>query len=1335
MKRARDDVFMNSQLKRPVISSRAQPPGQAQMVTTSSTQRLTTNDALTYLKAVKDIFQDNRDKYDNFLDIMKDFKAQRVGTSGVILRVKELFKGHRHLILGFSAFLPVGYEITLPMEDELLPKKKPVEFDEAINFVNRIKTRFQGDDHVYKAFLDILNMYRKDNKSITEVYQEVSVLFRGHADLLVEFTHFLPDTSGDASVHYTHSDRDCILPRDDRGSPMTIARANLVDKNVDHTDSDQWNWVEKVERKEDGDQNEWEREDNFSHKRKSARKDDSATDQVYLGVQEPVSSFCEKVKERLKDPINYDKFSDCVRSYKRKFITSSQFRILVASLLGSHPDLMEECEDFIIYVEKTGCLGNNKTIVRSLKVEDRDAHDHDGEGMDKNKDHDIRESERYDRGIAFNPKDVSGHRMSLYASKDKLMAKSIHELDLTDCESCTPSYRLLPQNYPISLASHRTEIGAKVLNDRWVSVTSGSEDYSFKHMRKNQYEESLFRCEDDRFELDMLLESVNATTKHVEELLDSINVNTSMTDSSFRVEDHLTALNLRCIERLYGDHGLDVMDVLRKNALLSLPVILTRLKQKQEEWARCRSEFNKVWAEIYLKNYHKSLDHRSFYFKQQDTKNLSAKVLLAEIKEMSEKYQNEGEMLLSIGAGYRQPKQPHMEFEYSDPEIHEDLYRLMKYSCGEVFTVEQHTKIMTIWTSFLEPMLGVPARSHSPDSEDVKRSNYVAKDVADIGVEVNGSPLGKAVSGNCKSVDLLKNGDKSIPTEQSSSSKEQMGNCGDGFNIDGSPNADYSSYKSDFCIASKDAVMQTDCSIVFAASGASKQAGVFEQGPDVANSNYPIVAMLSEESQDDGSTRPTSSSTKMVHEEVKAQNCNEKTEGSTKSEREEGELSPTRDPEQNNLAPFENICTEAAQTPFIRAGNTKGTELEICNKDAEETGANADDEDEMSTKGSSDGENLSENVDASESESADGVECSPEEPDENGEHNENDSKIESDGDVGGTVNAPDTEGLTAFADRFSQNAKPLTMKIPVGLLGKAKNSEIFYGNDSFYSLFRLHQMLYERMHSAKLHSLSPENKWRISSDANLTNSYARFKDSLHSLLNGSSDNAKFEDDCRAIIGAQSYILFTIDKLIHKLVKQLQTIATEEMENKLLHLCAYERSRDNEKISDAIYHENACFLIPEDNLYRIECLASPRRLTIQLMKNENDKLEVTAVSMDPSFVTYLNDVLLSVPPERKEKSGVFLKRNKKKCTTGDEIHDVQKSMEGLVIYNGLESKVVCNTLKAAYVLDTEDFLYRTGKRRKISNQNGSCTDAVNGASNGVSNGYSHRVKRFRKLMFN
>lgn len=65
--------------------------------------------------------------------------VSRIDTSGVILRVKELFKGNRDLILGFNTFLPEGHEIILPPEDEPFLKKKPVEFDEAISFVTKIK--------------------------------------------------------------------------------------------------------------------------------------------------------------------------------------------------------------------------------------------------------------------------------------------------------------------------------------------------------------------------------------------------------------------------------------------------------------------------------------------------------------------------------------------------------------------------------------------------------------------------------------------------------------------------------------------------------------------------------------------------------------------------------------------------------------------------------------------------------------------------------------------------------------------------------------------------------------------------------------------------------------------------------------------------------------------------------------------------------------------------------------------------------------------------------------------------------------------------------------------
>jgi histone deacetylase complex regulatory component SIN3 len=90
-----------------------------------------------------------------------------------------------------------GYEIRLDEAPKWPPPppKAPVEFDQAISYVNKIKQRFANDERVYKAFLEILNMYRKGQKTISNVYDEVALLFRNHDDLLREFTYFLPDNS------------------------------------------------------------------------------------------------------------------------------------------------------------------------------------------------------------------------------------------------------------------------------------------------------------------------------------------------------------------------------------------------------------------------------------------------------------------------------------------------------------------------------------------------------------------------------------------------------------------------------------------------------------------------------------------------------------------------------------------------------------------------------------------------------------------------------------------------------------------------------------------------------------------------------------------------------------------------------------------------------------------------------------------------------------------------------------------------------------------------------------------------------------------------------------
>lgn len=57
---------------------------------------------------------------------------------------------------------------------------------------------------------------------------QVATLFQDHPDLLVEFTHFLPDTSGTACTLYAPSGRNSMLR--DRSSAMATMRQIHVDK-------------------------------------------------------------------------------------------------------------------------------------------------------------------------------------------------------------------------------------------------------------------------------------------------------------------------------------------------------------------------------------------------------------------------------------------------------------------------------------------------------------------------------------------------------------------------------------------------------------------------------------------------------------------------------------------------------------------------------------------------------------------------------------------------------------------------------------------------------------------------------------------------------------------------------------------------------------------------------------------------------------------------------------------------------------------------------------------------------------------------------------------------
>jgi len=204
--------------------------------------RLKVEDALSYLDKVKFQFDRQPAVYNQFLDIMKEFKSQAIDTPGVISRVSNLFRGHNDLIEGFNTFLPPGYKIevnendsvqftapnstlstivhpigsippaisstppsngnrNVPLNDQIKleqnasqlanrsilglnntppPQSQPqqtaqqnpqnqVEFGHAINYVNKIKSRFHNQPDVYKSFLEILHTYQKQQKNMKEV--------------------------------------------------------------------------------------------------------------------------------------------------------------------------------------------------------------------------------------------------------------------------------------------------------------------------------------------------------------------------------------------------------------------------------------------------------------------------------------------------------------------------------------------------------------------------------------------------------------------------------------------------------------------------------------------------------------------------------------------------------------------------------------------------------------------------------------------------------------------------------------------------------------------------------------------------------------------------------------------------------------------------------------------------------------------------------------------------------------------------------------------------------------------------------------------------------------
>nr|XP_034838721.1 paired amphipathic helix protein Sin3a isoform X4 [Maniola hyperantus] len=750
----------------------APPPGQF--------QRLKVEDALSYLDQVKYKFNTMPQVYNDFLDIMKEFKSQTVGyridTPGVITRVSNLFQGHPELIVGFNTFLPPGYKIEVQSNGQvsvsmpsptgpggmggvggmgagvgggvmmgvhhpspqsqlvhLLPVPpsvstaivhnlsvnappantlhhisqahqqieaaaihhppgsvpstggghtatagQPVEFNHAIEYVNKIKSRFSRQPDKYKRFLEILHAYQRGHRDVKEpqakqqteqeVYSQVAKLFENQDDLLAEFGQFLPDAKAVTKpTHMPHSRSPPPQPRVEReseterfpsASPPQVPLVSHTAHSAPAPHSIHHHPQQVSKHTSTSVQppqhHHLKRSPSFGSSTQIAasgappiKKPRSAVVPSPAPIQPPPAlrdvsyadaaklatahdyKFFDKARKELRPQHVYDNFLRCLMLFTNEIISSSELLCVTSPFLCRHPELQKWLQDFVGPVSPPHTPTNTHPGYNSFVSTVSAAP--------------VLSTERSRLGTGTSTVGTGEARyeplppMAAQLRYDRPTGDTAMDIDLTTCKRLGTSYCALPRDAAARRCSGRTPLCKEVLNDTWVSIPTWSEDSTFVTSRKTQYEEYIYRCEDERFELDVVIETNAATIRVLEGVQKKLSRMTAEDAAKYRLDEclggHSPTIHQRALRRIYGDKvAVDIIAGLKKNPVVAVPVVLRRLKAKEEEWREAQKGFNKQWREQNEKYYLKSLDHQGINFKQNDLKALRSKCLFNEVE-------------------------------------------------------------------------------------------------------------------------------------------------------------------------------------------------------------------------------------------------------------------------------------------------------------------------------------------------------------------------------------------------------------------------------------------------------------------------------------------------------------------------------------------------------------------------------------------------------------------------------------------------------------------------------------------------------------------------------
>ena len=388
-----------------------------------------------------------------------------------------------------------------------------VGFNHAISYVNKIKTRFASQPDIYKQFLEILQTYQREQKQIAEVYEQVTVLFANSPDLLDDFKQFLPDTS---NLNYQQTpaqdgyyvNNGTQLPPVGNFQPAGQA-TNQQYAQLQQTTAQQQN--------------------NFQGAASPESVYGAPSNEQVVGKKKSVS---EPYQDNYNQESQYSNMrTGAVPQRGQKVSNKAQVPVPVTTNPTLVPGVPEPVppsgtvkstsfsEEIGFFDKVKKAIGNKQTYGDFLKllnlftqdIIDKDTLVERVQGFIGDTNVELFNWFKMFVGYEDKPQNI-----------ENITFKK-HHLELSLCKAYGPSYRQLPKAETYMPCSGRDEMCWEVLNDEWVGhPTWASEDSGFIAHRKNQYEEILFKIEEERLEFDYYMESNLRTIQILETIANRI---------------------------------------------------------------------------------------------------------------------------------------------------------------------------------------------------------------------------------------------------------------------------------------------------------------------------------------------------------------------------------------------------------------------------------------------------------------------------------------------------------------------------------------------------------------------------------------------------------------------------------------------------------------------------------------------------------------------------------------------------------------------------------------------------------------------------------------------